>query len=614
MMQFFTRLFRHPLVPGVAIAACALVVYVRTLLPGIGFIDSGELVAVVHSLGIAHPTGYPLFTLVGWVFAHLPFGGEEAYRLNVMAAILCALSLIFYYRVAQMILAGPAKKMQVPVGIVQAAAAGGVLFLAFSRTFWVQAIAVEVYSLHILMISLVLVLVLEARAKSSQVLWILASFVLGLSFTNHMTTILLVPGVLYLYGTSIGSWRGMVRGVLRLVPAFVLGLSVYLYLPLRASASPVCNWGDPSSPGRFLSHLSGKQYRVWIFSSTEVAMKHLGAFVQGIPGEFAVAGLVFGVIGFIALWMKDRQIAAGTLIMFVVCVLYAINYDIQDIDSYYLLAYVCMGMWAAAGLLVAGGWLVRAIGMPWRVVGALMVVAGSLPCAVHYRAVDGSSDHLVEDYTANMFASLQPGALVLSYQWDYWVSASYYVQEVRRERRDVLVIDKELLRRSWYLKELAAKAPVFMEKVAMEVDLFGRELAKFEQGVPYDGQVIEARYVGMIRAMIARGMEERAVYVTSEIEPEFTTGMVRVPEGLAMRVVADTLFHPTPLKEFRARPYARGGRLEDMIWRLYGGAYLARGDYYLLHGLAEEAKNAYLWGISMDPTSMELRSRLSGLR
>lgn len=614
MMTFMLRLLRHPLLPGIAVAVSAFLVYLRTLMPGVGFIDSGELMTVVHTLGIAHPTGYPLFTLVGWVFAHLPFGGEEAFRLNVMAAFFCAASLVFYYKAVLTLIAGSAKKVQAPGSLVPFAAAGGVLGLAFSRTFWMQALAVEVYSLHLLMVSLVLVLVLEARAQRSTVLWTLVAFTLGLSFTNHMTTILLVPGVLYLYGTSLGSWRGMYRGVMRTLPAFMLGLSVYLYLPLRASASPVCNWGDPSSLDRLLSHLSGKQYRVWIFSSSDVAMKHLGAFVQGIPGEFAVVGLLLGVIGLAVLWLRDRQIAIGTVIMFVVCVLYAINYDIQDIDSYYLLAYVCVGLWSGVGLLVAGGWLVQVVGVAPVGAGALLVIAGLVPCVVHYGDVDESENHLVEDYTASMFASLQPGALVLSYQWDYWVSASYYVQEVRCERRDVLVIDKELLRRSWYLKELARKAPAFIGKVATEVELFRRELAKFEAGVPYDGQVIEARYVGMIRAMIVRGMEERPVYVTSEIEPEFTAGMVRVPEGLAMRVVGDTVFHATSLQEFRPRPFRRGGRLEDMIWRLYGNAGLARGDYYLRAGLAEEAKKAYIWGISMDPTSVQLRSRLTGLR
>jgi hypothetical protein len=300
--------------------------------------------------------------------------------------------------------------------------------------------------------------------------------------------------------------------------------------------------------------------------------------------------------------------------MFVVCVVYAINYDINDIESYFLLAYVCVGLWAGAGLLVIGTWWVRTGGWPLSVAAVLMVGVGLVPCALHYTEVDESSNHLVEDYTHNMFASVQPGALVLSYQWDYWVSASYYFQTVRNERTDVLVIDKELLRRSWYLKELTERVPGFMARCAPEVEAFRKEVFKFEHGIPYDGSVIEARFVGMIRTMIARGMEERPVYVTPEVEEQFTAGLVLVPEGLAFRVVADTLFHPTVRPAFQMRGLARGGRLEDMAWRMYGNAYLMRGDYYLLHGLAEEAKSSYNSGVLVDPSSVQLRSRLARLR
>ena len=212
-------------------------------------------------------------------------------------------------------------------------------------------------------------------------------------------------------------------------------------------------------------------------------MKHLSAFLQGIPGEFAVVGLVLAVVGLVALVLKSRQLAIGTVLMFVVCVVYAVNYDINDIESYFLLAYVCVGLWAGAGLLVIGTWWVRSGGWPLSVAAVLMVGVGLVPCVVHYAEVDESSNHLVDDYTYNMFTSLQPGALVLSYQWDYWVSASYYVQAVRNERTDVLVIDKELLRRSWYLKELEGRAPGFMARCAAEVEAFRREVFKFEHGI-----------------------------------------------------------------------------------------------------------------------------------
>ena len=73
-----------------AVAVVAFVFYVLTLAPSVVFIDSGELATGAATLGIAHPTGYPLFSLVGYLFTHLPIGGSMVYKANLMAAFFCA--------------------------------------------------------------------------------------------------------------------------------------------------------------------------------------------------------------------------------------------------------------------------------------------------------------------------------------------------------------------------------------------------------------------------------------------------------------------------------------------------------------------------------------------
>jgi hypothetical protein len=202
---------------------------------------------------------------------------------------------------------------------------------------------------------------------------------------------------------------------------------------------------------------------------------------------------------------------------------------------------------------------------------------------------------------------------VVSYQWDFWVSASYTFQHVLGERQDVIVVDKELLRRSWYLTELGFRQPVFMARCRAEVEAFRKELTKFEHDLPYAGAVIEARYVAMIRAMIERSMALGPVYVTPEIEEQFTTGFQIVPEGLVFRLVPETGFVPTVEPDFSVRPFPGEGRLEAMVWQLYGGAYLARGDYFLRFGHTGEAKKAYNQGLVYEPASQPLRSRIAAL-
>ena len=84
--------------------------------------------------------------------------------------------------------------------------------------------------------------------------------------------------------------------------------------------------------------------------------------------------------------------------------------------------------------------------------------------SANWPEVDASSNYLVEDYTATILANLKPHAIIISYQWDYFVAASYYFQYVKHARDDVTVIDKELLRRSWYYLQMKKNHPALYEK------------------------------------------------------------------------------------------------------------------------------------------------------
>src|SRR5512135_3391282 len=98
-MTRLPNVIRSPRVVMLAVPVAAFLVYLRTLAPGVDFIDAGELTTVAWTLGIAHPTGYPLFTLVGWGMSHLPVGAEPVVRMNLMAAACCAAALVLYLQI-----------------------------------------------------------------------------------------------------------------------------------------------------------------------------------------------------------------------------------------------------------------------------------------------------------------------------------------------------------------------------------------------------------------------------------------------------------------------------------------------------------------------------------
>ncbi len=620
-MNIVKNLFSTPTGNAAIVSLVVFVVYLKTLAPSVTFIDSGELATVACTLGIAHPTGYPLFTLVGWVFSRLPIAADEIVRLNIMAATLCAAGIFFFYHIVHAIVSGVFagssvlrfKRKEVLPSAIRVASAGASLLLAFSETYWSQAVSVEVYAMHVFFLSLVIFAFLRAvyhgewfadEPGASARWWYLFAFVLGLSFTNHMTTILLAPGFLYLYFASQGFGREAWKRVGRLVLPFLVGVSLYLYLPLRAMQSPLLNWGNPVTLEKFWWHWTGKQYRVWIFSSTEAAGRQLKYFLESLPYEFAYIGVLLASVGIVLLWRSNRRLAITLLLLFFGCVFYSINYDIHDIDSYFLLAYFCVAVASGVGLLSLFRWISEKLD-----VGAAsftVIVVSLLPCIVHFSQTDETKNYLVEDYTTNMFASLQPNALVFSFQWDFWVSASYYYQHVKGVRPDVVVVDKELLRRSWYFNQLGQQHPWLIENSRAEVQAFLAELDKFEHDRPYNPAVIQARFVEMIRSFMLKNMTTRPVYVTTEIEPEFTAGMQRVPEGLALRLYADTLQHPMRNVEFTYRPFEREGRLENALRNLYATALSARGMYALQRGDVGSTVMALRRALEFNPHSREV--------
>ncbi|HEV8538874.1 MAG TPA: DUF2723 domain-containing protein [Bacteroidota bacterium] len=624
-------LLRKEHAAAIGIASIALIIYIFTLCPTVNFIDSGELATDLYTLGIAHPTGYPLFTLIGHIASRIPLGLRVIYRLNLLSGFFCASALYFFFRflyffVTEFQYFRP-KDSRRPEGrgttetaiapIVSAAV--GTLVLGFSETYWLQALSIEVYSLHIFFLALLLFLftrglsfdVRRSREKSTAVgknrYWFIFAFVLGLSFSNHGTTILLAPAFLSAYFYSYGlTSRVAWKNVLGLAFPFLLGFSIVLYMPLRASMDPIMNWGDPDTPEKFLWHVRGRQYTVWLFESWENASKQLKYFFDTLPGEFAFFPLAVAAVGVWKLFRLNKPMLVFTLLLFVGCIGYSINYDIHDIDSYFLLAYFTIALWCATGARTLLDALSAII--PARFAGSLFILACAVIPIYQWHEVDGSSAYLVEEYTRDMFRSVGTNGIVLSYQWDYFVSASYYLQLVENERPDIVVIDKELLRRSWYLDQLSHRYPWLLQHSAAELESYKKELYKFEHNLPYNPNLIEYHYAQFIHAVIETNAPARPVYMTQEIETKYTTGYYQVPSGLAFQLFADTAYHRTVIPDFHFRLPEKRDKYIAGVVSMYSRAYYNNCVYSLKYGKKEEAKVYIGKALELIPDFAEARA------
>ncbi|MDY0082971.1 MAG: DUF2723 domain-containing protein, partial [Ignavibacteriaceae bacterium] len=459
----------------------AFLIYLNTIAPSVIEIDPGELAAVQITSGIAHPTGYPLFTMLGYLFSLLPMPFTKIFQMNLLAAIYCSIAIAIFTYTAKLILdnlnqfqfikikkekSGKKSKgkkeveksvssqYQISETIKIISSAAGGLFLAFSKTFWFQSTSVEVYSLHLFLISVIILALIKAylyakQEKALDKFWIIFAIALALGFTNHMTTLWIIPAAAFLYfSQNRFSSRSIKQILFMLLIFFPVLILIYLYLPIRASQSPLLNWGNPIDWERIIRHISGKQYQVWLFSSTEAASKQFKYFINNLTSEFSIT-LIIIVIGLLVSFIKAKKFFVFNIIIFLTTVLLSINYDINDIDSYFLLAYISLAFFAVFGtvyfLLFAAS---KKINLSISVIGLALVLL--VQSYSNLKSVNQSDNYIYEDYTKNLINSLPHNSIIFSYQWDYFISASYYFQIVEKFRDDVIIIDKELLRRSWY--------------------------------------------------------------------------------------------------------------------------------------------------------------------
>lgn len=597
-------------------------VYLTTMCRTVSFIDAGELATVASLLGIAHPTGYPLFTLVAHCALWVPIKGEEVFRLNVFSAVVVAAAVGVFFRVLMvlsgMLQAHNRKDREVdlqtkPVTLLASFIAS--LVFGLSSTVWDQSVAVEVYGLHLLLISLTTLFFLRGIEESGREdreiprRLFAAAFFLGLSFSNHLTTLLIVPALIYLYISTHGIGRESAIRALKLFPIFCLGLSPYLYLPIRSGAHPPLEWGFPAEIERLFWHVSGKQYRSWMFSSFDSAEKQLSYFFNHFPSEFnwvLIAILLFGIW---TCFRLNRKIFWFLVVSLVGCLIYSINYDIHDIDSYFLLAYVVAGIFVFFGALGLLGFLPERLSTrSFVLVSFLLLALPVLQLLNNRKEVSEADNYLVADYTHNIFSNTGGNAVILSYQWDYFVASSLYFQLVRHERLDLTIVDKELLRRSWYFIYLKDRFPWLIERSKREVDAFLAELFKFEHDLPYDPGVIEARYVGMINSFIDQSIKDRPVCLGPEIEPEFGQQYKRVPAGLLFRlsqVIDNKGFAPIKIDY---RPSSYESRLTSGIRSLYARMLTATGAHFITLGQVLEATDCIDKALSIDPTFSPARA------
>lgn len=412
--------------------------------PGVTVEDSGDFQMAAQTLGIAHPPGYPLYTMVAFVASKVPFV-SPAYSVNLLSAFFGALSLVFFWlilsRVFDVTLAWTSGIATASVGV--------------HPIFWSQSGVAEVYTLNASLILWVYGVALDALgAKVQKHKVLLIGFGMGLGLSHHYPLFILAVFPLVAWSVWTASRQLRSRKVLKaLMCGLVLGLTPYLYLIIQALwGNPDYNFGKLSTLQMVWDHILRFHYRgiddvggslsdkFSIFYNTELDV---------LKGFALLAPLVLiGVWRFEVEKWKWRWILHGSILATTLAL--ALSLGFIDNDRYRAIfrAYMAPALffhavYLARGLQTLASWASdRQWGQSALIYASrsIMILALFIQAAWAYPMASHRQDQFVSLWARSLLESLAPNSSLILCGTD--VLAVYYTQLVEGVRPDVALYDQ----------------------------------------------------------------------------------------------------------------------------------------------------------------------------
>lgn len=436
----------NPLRDGIALVASViapLVLYVLTMPRTVVLEDDGLFLMAGAHLGVAHPPGYPLYTLIVYLFTQLPFG-SVAFLGHLSSAVLGALACGCVYVCTRLLGASPIPALT------------ATWLFAASEHFWSQAIIAEVYTLNALFFfGLYALLLYGIRQPQRTGIWIAAAVVYGLSLTNHWPLMVLsTPGLMLLV---LPIWRTVYRKL-----PLLLGVSLpsaalpYAWMVWRSHRDPLINFYGSIDTLKEFWHYFSRQGYVGVDTSPSAGWNDRFGFMQWLGNEFlwqlTLPGFVLAVFGLIVLFQRRQIAEAGSgLLVFlgnsiVLIALLGFDFDffwIAIFRPYSLLCYGIAALWLGIGLQVVLNWLAERLSSkfvrgPGLKIGMTVLVGAAMVAwsvDEHWRANDRSDSDFAEHY-ADMQLDILPEDAVLFAFGDATGPIGYY-QYIENRRPDV---------------------------------------------------------------------------------------------------------------------------------------------------------------------------------
>lgn len=324
-----------------------LIIYLHNLSRSIYAGDTGLLVSAAVVGGVPHPPGYPLFTIVGFLFNEFGrfFNFRPAFSVGLISVLASATAVLLYFRTAFIL------TQRRLISLVSALALGTVYL------FWIFAEIPEVFALNNFFITLLTFLSLKYIKNKSKTYLYLLAFCVGLSLTNHLTIIFLFPSILIFAWPKLKLiFKKDKKVILKLGLLFLFGITPYLYIIQASLSHPEIDWAHITDLRSFIAFILRERYGTF----------QLGYFDS--PGVISRLGTLF--------YYGSTLLSQLTIPVSILCLL-ALVKGFKDKSRYVIAIFIGFILVGPGFMLYAGFPLDNAfrIGLAERFMAASAVIA-----------------------------------------------------------------------------------------------------------------------------------------------------------------------------------------------------------------------------------------------
>ncbi len=441
---------------GLAASILAFVAYIFTVSPTIYGGDSGDLISAAAVLGVPHPPGYPLWTMLAFLFGKLPLAISYAAKINLMSAFFQSATVFLVYLIIYRL------TKDILISFVSS------LVLAFSYTFWFYALFAEVFSLTNFLAAL-FVLILLIWQEKRRYFWFV-SFVFGLGVFHQYTFVLLLPAAVVFIVLTVGKNALKKKNLWPSLLFFLLGALPYVYVPFAVSFHPPVNWNNVDNVTGILQLMTRAGYGTFQainFSPPDIFGRiiHFLIYLRFLGIDFGIFGIAITMFGAVGFFWKRKNIFFLTTLGFLFTGPFFFGYinfplvssfELGVLERFLLLSYIFFAIVFGFGLFLLKKILARLVNIKFFSISFL--IFPSFLFFTNFHKVDLSQNFWGKTLAEDILLTPEPNSILIIAE-DTAIFNTSYLHLVENVRPDLAVLTGGLLFSDWYYNQLLARYP-----------------------------------------------------------------------------------------------------------------------------------------------------------